>query len=284
LKQLRLALEHTESNETHRIAPLYNNMGIVLHKLGDSTRAKEFFLNSLKLNTQHELTIYYNLIEFYFGHNDRSNAIKIINEALEYHPDNPVILTYLGRYFYENNEYSEAREIFYKLLKEGSQELSPYLFLSAIECDVYENPTEDLINMLKEGLAKYPNSVSLINNYSYCQILAGNLSEAKKILARVDTSNNVFLSATKGLLEIKEGLIDEGRKLFNKAAMIAKKDKNLYAKVNQKKFLELGKYFSKIGNYKEATRLIQKGLKFKAKEKCFEKRLNLLLNELREPG
>jgi len=257
-------------------------MGVVCAKLGDNKKSKELFLNSLDLNIQHEPIVYYNLIEFYFSLNDKDNAIKIINEALKHHSHNPLILSYLGRYYFENNEYDRAKEVFYDAIKNGSQELMTYLYLSTLECDVYENPTEDLISILKDGLSKYPNSGALINNYAYCQILAGNLAEAQTLLNKFETTENVFLNATIGLLKIREGLIDEGRRLYNKAAMIAKNDKNLFAKVNQKKYLELAKYFLQSGKTKEAIRLLQKGLKFKAKEKYFENRLKLLLNEWRE--
>ena len=57
-----------------------------------------------------------------------------------------------------------------------------------------------------------------------------------------DVSNNVFLTATRGLFKLKEGDVEEGSRLYNLAATFAPNE-TLRKNVLQKKHLELARYY-----------------------------------------
>ena len=157
--------------------------------------------------------------------------------------------------------------------------MDPYLGLSTIELDVYENPDRAL-EILEKGIKKHPKDLSMLNNYAYCLIMKGYLQKARTITDNTNFRDSVHMTATKGYLLIKEGNIDEGRKQYNRAASLAGKNRNLQALVHQKKQLELCKYYIMIGNRREAMKRIHKGLKYKTSEKYFSSKLEQLKNDL----
>ena len=279
IKQLQQSLNHTKEEEINKIASLYNNMAVVYDKIGYTKKALDLYSKSLEKNPNANVIVLNNVIAFSFKHSSLKNTKKIIDSSLEIHPGNHVLLGYLGRFYEERHEYEEAKDIYYRIHKSDKTNLMPYLRLSSIDLDVFEN-TSDALAILEEGLPLFHESVAFINNYAYCQLLIGDIPKAKKYLEKIKNVEDVYLSATRGLLSIKEGDILEGRKLYNRAAFLAMDDKNLKARVNQKKFLELGKYYYNIGEKKEALRLLEKGLKFKSKEKYFENQIIALMNNI----
>ena len=106
------------------------------------------------------------------------------------------------------------------------------------------------------------------------------LVEARRVLDKVKDENYVFLNATRGLLLIREGNINEGRRYYNKAMELAKStDKNLMALVNQKKHLELGRYYIEKGKSREAMKLLKKGLTFKTEQEYYRKKIEGMIRK-----
>jgi Flp pilus assembly protein TadD len=122
----------------------------------------------------------------------------------------------------------------------------------------------------------------LVNNYAYCLILRGELAKAREVLDKHKEESLVPLVATRGLLLIKEGNIQEGRRFYNRAVALAGNDRSLVALVEQKKNLELGINCLEKGNKREAIRLFQKGLRYKSREDRYKKKIIKLLEQLRD--
>lgn len=83
------------------------------------------------------------------------------------------------------------------------------------------------IDILDLGLKSNPNNPMLLNNKAYACALSGQtveagriIQEAKKLQLSADTK--VCLIATEGLTEYRKGNIEEGRKLYTEAILLAK--------------------------------------------------------------
>ena len=69
------------------------------------------------------------------------------------------------------------------------------------------------------------------------------VDKAEVILQKIpEITNNVFLNATIGLLDIKRGNIEKGTRFYNSAANLARSE-SLRKAVIQKKHLELARYY-----------------------------------------
>jgi tetratricopeptide (TPR) repeat protein len=272
LIELKRSLSFVGGNDTHIRSSIYNNMAIVNEKLGFPVKTRQLYKKCLETDAEPDEIVYYNIIEFFLAHNEMDDSKQALDHALIKYPNDPILLNYLGRYYIYKSKYTEAKQCFEKVLSIDNKNADSFLGLSNLELEVYEN-TKNALKMLEQGIKLHPDNLAMINNYAYCQILLGNLKEARRALESVDSGDFVHMTATKGLLFIKEGDIESGRKHYNRAALLAEKDKKLQALVNQKKQLELSLHFLKNGNNKEALRRIKKGLKYQTNESYYSDKL-----------
>ena len=281
LKELKRVLRHTDENKLEKISSIYYNLGLVYEKLGEIKTAEDYFKKCMKTYVQTNTDIYYNIIGFYLRNEHLEKAKALINYSLAEDSNNPNALSYLGEYYFINNNFEKARKCYYKAIGLDEKILFAYLHLSTIELDVYDN-FQEAFDLLKKGLDVYPDNRTLINNYAYCLLLQDKLIEARQILDKIKYDDNVFLTATYGLLLIKEGKLQEGRQAYNNAMAIAFREKkhDVAARVCQKKHLEVAIHYLKEGNKKEVIRNLKKGLKYKSKRIYFEIKLTKLLHEL----
>ena len=278
LRQLKQLLNYTGEEDKERVSKIYHNMGVVYEKMKDKRKAEEFYLKSLKTYPKANPIIFHNIINFHFDSNHYERAKDLLRSAQELYPDELNFSILHGVYFFGKQRYGEARELFYDLLNKNHVDPSIYLNLSTIEMDVFKNPSK-VINLLETGYNKYPKSKSILNNFAYCNLLLGKTEIARELLKQVDCENNVFLCSTKGLLSLKDGDLTEGQRLYNKAIALASDNKDLVARINQKKCLEIGKFFLKNNNKREALRNFKKGLKFKSKKTYFEEQIRELVKK-----
>ena len=144
--------------------------------------------------------------------------------------------------------------------------------------DILRNPSKAM-TLLETGFKKYPNSKALLNNFAYCNLLLNKIEVARDLLNKVDCESDFFLCATKGLLSIKDGDLDEGRRLYNRAIILANDNKDLVARIHQKKHLEVGLFHLRDNNPREALRVFKKGLKFKSQKTYFEEQIREEINK-----
>lgn len=279
LKELLKKLNYLEDKDSVKKASIYNNLAVVSDKLGLTSEAKEYYIKSFKLNSEPSIETFYNIIGFFFATKDIDSYKRFIDIALLQHSKTPTLLTYLGRYFSYKQDYLKAKDLYLESLRMDKNFVDPYMNLSVLECDVFENYAK-AIEILKDGLSLYPNNTILLNNYAYCNILINNLSEARSILDKIGNTDDFCLNATRGLLYLKEGNLAEGRRYYNKAVLLAGKNKNNYALVNQKKHLEVAKYFIKKNEKKLALKSLEKGKKFNAMEHYYKKTIVQLYEKL----
>jgi len=111
-------------------------------------------------------------------------------------------------------------------------------------------------------------------------LLLDRVADARRVLDQYGDESNPCLKATRGLLLIKEGSLNEGRRWYNQAVEMAGKDVKLAALVEQKKYLELGRYYMEHGKVREAIRLLKKGLASKASDTRYKNRILKLLESV----
>ena len=90
------------------------------------------------------------------------------------------------------------------------------------------------VEIAKLGLFSHPNDPHLLNNIVYGLCVQDKTEEAESFFKRVrkedfnSDSSSVYLTATKGLLNFRQGKFELGRQYYLDAINIAKEDKNIY--------------------------------------------------------
>jgi len=281
LGHLKIILRNTDPENKKGLSDAFNNMGAVYTHVQDFIKAKECLLKSIEIDPKNDIYVYCNLLDLYFRLWELEKARALIDKAISVYSDHPVLLSYLGSYYRCIGEYRSAKQTLQEALKGNPKLLPPYLELSVIELDIEED-TDSALEVLENGLNNHPDSIPLVNNYAYCLILRGELAKAREVLDKHKEESHVPLLATRGLLLIKEGNVQEGRRLYNSAVTLAGNDKGLAALVEQKKNLELGIDCLEKNNKREAIRLFQKGLRYRSREDRYRKKIVELLEQLRD--
>ncbi len=269
LNELLKSLDFIEDSKKNQIASIYNNIAVALIKLKRFKEAKKYFLASYGLNQNPTIETYYNILNFFRSTNDFETLKVFLDASLQQYNNDPVLITFLGMHYSSLELYDQAKELFLDALKKDEKLLDPYLNLSVLETDVYGD-NDEALRFIKKGLIFHPNNVTLINNYAYCSIMNGDIAEARKIIDSVESPNDVHLNATRGLLHLREGNAELGRRYYNQAASLSKDNKNLHSLVNQKKYLELGNYHFERGETKLALQSLKKGKTFNTIEQYYK--------------
>jgi tetratricopeptide (TPR) repeat protein len=259
---------------------ILNNIGVVYQALGDYEAAEKFYSLCLNINPLPSPLPIGNAINLYFIMGKDETAKKLIDRGLVDFPENARVKELLGRYYFEMQDYKKAHVILSEVISVDPKVEDAYALLSIIEME--ENRDFAKANeILKKGLIQYPKSTVLLNNLAYDYLLQDDKENARNILDSIQGRDEIFVTATRGLLLIKEDNLQEGQRLYNLAKSIAVRKFNPYADlIEQKKNLEVAKYYQSKGNFKEAIRLLRKALSVKAKYDYYRNEAKQLLSTL----
>lgn len=258
---------------------VHNNMAVAYSKLEKITEAVSHYIESLALHK--EPATYNNFFNSLTKSNKLSEAKKILIEARQLFPDNTELLVSEGKYYYRIKDYPTACKFLRQAIEIKPELLSPYLLLNHIVAEI-DKDLATAIQIARDGLKLNPTDHQLINNLSYTLLQTNdknNIAEARRLLEKVKNIENVYLFATKGLLFIKEDNLQEGERLYNRAANLAESTE-LKNKVKQKKLLELGRYYLAKDEKKKAKSCLLKALKIKIKDDIYQDQIKELLSSL----
>lgn len=103
---------------------------------------------------------------------------------------------------------------------------SPAMVISYLLSD-YLLEYKKACNVLCEAIKANPNNAELLNNYAYALALVGDIVNAADTIKRakkIDTSEScISIIATEGLVNYRQGNYEDGKKLYDKAIVQAKK-------------------------------------------------------------
>ena len=267
-----------ESNSPYgEQARVMNNIGVVYHKMGDLVNAELFYLESLKMSDDDPKIVLSNLIDIYFFTEKLESALKYINRFKQKYPNDKIHLYYQARYSALKNSFVDSIEYLKDFLGHEKRFAEAYGLLSYIYSEIESNYAE-AINILDSAMLQLPDNILIINNLAYNYLMINNINKAREILQKVENiDDDIFLTATRGLLALKENNLDYGRYLYNKAIGMSK-DLSLKTDIEQKKNIEIAKYFLKQGSRSQAIDLLKKVSI--SKNTIFTRQAQNLLNSL----
>lgn len=229
-------------NCNQEIARLYNNIGVVYHVMRDFENARENYLTCIEKVEYINHIIVGNIIDLYFDSNNINEAKKYIDIYRDKFGEKEFYFYYLSRYSYHEAKLSDSIKFMKQFLMVNKTFLPAYTFLSYIYSEYLQDYKKAIALNLK-AFEYLPNNKAIINNLAYSYLMNNEVNNADIILRKVEENiNDVFQNATRGLLNIKKGNIEEGTRLYNLAAKFAR-EQPLPGDVIQKKHLELARHY-----------------------------------------
>jgi tetratricopeptide (TPR) repeat protein len=225
---------------------------------------------------------YDNLARVYGLTSRKPLAIKVLEHAVELFPSSRETRSLLSIFYAEQDNYPEAILQIEALRTFGPLSADNYASLGSYYGEAGFG--EKAIQLLMEGYAQYPKSFSIINNLSYFLLMEGQTAQAKHVLDSRprNVDDHVELIATIGLLHLREGDYEAGRRLYKRAENMAAKTsrRDLARQVRQKMHLELARYHFEQGDYAATQREIRAGLQEKKGRRVFIRQLEILAKSL----
>ncbi len=280
IREMKKIINESKAVETNEfeIARLYNNLGVIYDRMLEYENAEKMYLSSLKLVNFNNSVFLMNIIDFYIERKQNVIAKSYIDLLEKSFPSKNLHLFYKGILARNEEKFEEAINCLNEFLLVNKEFMYAYITLSGIYCEYLSN-YEKAIDVLLNAPTEFKERIPFINDLAYSYLMNNNLMKANEVLKKVKPIlNDPFITATRGLLKIKEGKIEEGRKLYNEAKKIARGDILKY-QIEQKKHLEIGKYF--IGKDKQlALKNLTQTKKLSKHQTIFRKQAIELLESL----
>lgn len=274
---IKVAIKSKISDQT--VARLHNNLGVVYHSMRDYKNAKSNYFISIEEADKLNPMIVGNIIDLFFDMGKKEKAGKYIELFSKEFPEEPFRHYYEAMGHHHNAEPKEAIKSIKKFLKKNNKFAPAYALLSFMYSEILQNYKKAV--EVNEGAIKHlPGNRVILNNLAYNYLMNGNLPQAKHILDKTkDIEDNIFLTATRGLLALKENNIQEAQRLYNLASNLTKFE-NLRKEVLQKKHIELAKYYLSKNDMMSAEQHLQKALSIKTGHNIYRYQVEQLCEQL----
>lgn len=211
-------------------------------------------------------------------------GIEVLKRAKELFPSSRETKSLLSLLYADRENYAEAIQELESLQREGALTEDTFAYLASFYAE--SGYTQKAIDLLMEAYAKFPKSKPIINNLGYCLLMEDQTAQAKEVLKSRPKlpEDHVELVATIGLLHLKEGDYESARRLYKRAESMAAKSsrRDLARRVRQKMHLELARFHARRGEYSQAKREIDAGLKEKKGRMTQVHELEMLGQSIRE--
>jgi tetratricopeptide (TPR) repeat protein len=268
-----------------QVARIQANIGLSWLLEGKEESARVAIKRAIETYPRVSPIAYENLARLYLGQENTEAAQDILLQAKAIFPESlatALLLAHVNSLLGDFREAIKGLEIF---RTRNDVPVEFYVHLSFFYSQIHSFDAS--MDAAKEGLTKFPHSAILVNNLAYVYAMTDQLEEARAALKRVpkDIKPTVELTATKGLLRLREGDERRGTELYAEAERLAAEmgNKALGRRVRQKKHLELARYLIRKKSFKGAAVEIKQGLAVHVKHFAYKDEL-IRLSEALESG
>lgn len=222
---------------------------------------------------------FYAGLAFLYMRQDRlEDARRMLQTCEDQYPDDPLVSVVLSLVNLKEGHYQEALRLAEKAVECGPENGMAQYLRGSIYAKLGEY--DEAISCYQLALRIRPNHPLFVNALAYRYLMKGDTQRAREVLddAQIDHPGP-FLTATRGLLLVKEGDLPEGRRLYNQAAKMVR-GSELRNLIRQKKHLELGRKLLELGETAKAQRELHKVGKYETADQDYLNEAQRLLDSI----
>jgi tetratricopeptide (TPR) repeat protein len=257
----------SNSEATGQCSELSNDIGFTYYAERQLKDAENWFRKAIRYSRDHGTLPYRNLARLYADQQRYRDALDKLRECSEVFGDDEYTATSRGLLYAQAGEYERALTEFESVVSRGTNKPDAYLGISWLLADT-KHDYKRALDILQSVYDKFSTTVMLVNNMAYLHLMLGDIQSARVLIEHMrcdtpSTEQNVALTATKGLLRLKEGQYEKARELYQAAARLASQigNRQLADTVKQKMHLEFAKDALRDGRVSDAAHEINAGLK-----------------------
>lgn len=255
------ALEKMPEDKSAEKARVHNNIGVNYMNEQNYMEAEKHFRKATALAPSEQFP-WHNLAKVCVLTGRVPEALKLLRKAnyrLGTDETSLLIASILGN----EGEYQAGLRELLPVLASGHAGPQTYACAGFLASDG-EQDFQSAKLILTEGLQRYPGNKPIVNNLAYVLLMLGETTGARAVLESLSKKDkaSVEMTATWGLLHLREGDIATGTKLYQEAQQIALSlgKSELAKRAYQKLHLELATHYLESGKPDDALREIKLGL------------------------
>ena len=233
IRHARKMLDHGDMSDNH-ISELASALATLEYADGSNNKAKKLFKKSLIDPTENSVAQACWASESRLRLKDTPENIRTHDSLVHnriFHSQDTFEAGFM--FYYHNNQWNNAIEQCNGWKLDQPFSSKPYRFGSFVSSVAIEDYLSGE-KFSRQGLISNPHDFTLLNNSAFCLINNGEFDKAKNRILTIETlglasndeKNEIVLLATKGLLDFRNGDIQNGRMLYKKAIYNAKKIKD----------------------------------------------------------
>ncbi|MGB4768804.1 MAG: tetratricopeptide repeat protein [Candidatus Saccharimonas sp.] len=233
-----------------------NNIGFCYQKLGKVNEAVVYFEKALKAKSSTILPAK-NLMLLFDKIGQFKKSRELASQILTFDQHDPYALTFVGNEHVDQENWDEALKCLTEAYESKPETSSLYISLIFLYTDIfpdYKKGKEVAKFVIDSGSADLATE-QFYNNYVHFLLINNRPDDAKKYLSKLNDDSPVSL-ATTALFSLKKNKLKEGEDLFELA--ISKATSKLKDKVVQRKYYDLGCYYTEKSDHKRASVYFEK--------------------------
>lgn len=276
-------LEYPEARDIK--CRITNNLGLCDSYLGHTNRAEEWYKKSIEFAGclgKDDIIPFHNLAKLYLNSDRTLQAYKLLAFCKDRFPDNPETELLTATAMINESRFNEACQVLDNLIDHSDAPPEAYAILGYLNSDEKPLPEfERALSVLKQGHAKYPEYMPTINNLAYVLLMLNKAGDAERLLMSIPPekiAEDVFLTATSGLLHLVNGEVESGTNLYLRAEQLAREkgSSDLATIVRQKMHLELAKLYWRFSRSIDALNEVKAGLNVRKGRDSYRRQLEAL--------
>jgi len=246
-------------------ARIQANIGLSWFLEGKPESSRTALKKAIAIDPNVSPIAYENLARLYLSQDYPEGAMEVLLACVKLFPESTPAVTLLSHVYSVLGEIDLAIKTldgFRRRHDDNPVEIYVYLsFFYTLTLDL-----EACREVTAEGLKRFPHSGLLLNNLAYVYAMTSRIEDARATLKRIPKDVSVpfpvELTATRGLLRLREGDEKQGIQLYESAESLATAagNKELLRRVRQKKHLEVARFAIGKGDLARASAEIKKGL------------------------
>jgi len=124
------SITNSNGDEKETYAEIHRQIGVALHKLGNTREATDHFQLAFSISDQQPVYLYDILGNYYIHNGKNEECLVLLTSGLKLYPDNPLLLRLAGTAEIRNSKPEQAFNLFYHSIKiDRKQPLWVYLTL-----------------------------------------------------------------------------------------------------------------------------------------------------------
>lgn len=262
-------VEETRGGGVVDLARITNNLGVCAVFQRDVRQAEQLLKRAIEMQPGASPIPYHNLARAYLDEKRAYKAQEILEQCQQIFPSDDTTRVLRAIALESQNSQGESMALLREVIRSEKAPAAAFAILGALLADEARD-LDQALAVIRRGNELHPGNPLVLNNLAYVHLRRGESAPARDILKRIrtDATIDVAVTATRGLLLIAEGDLEQGKQFYRAAERMARQggNRDLAEVVRQKMHLELARAYARSGQSAMALREIQKGLRIKGRE------------------